>query len=189
MSCYLQPSTVRVAGNEVCSPLLVDRRHRFIEPASAYIRYLATVRRLRPGSVQTYASWLLHFCNYLARRLVSAADSPVTSLGTAKTVSDALLVASDANLKDWMDEQEMAGSGVRTINQRLDAVFLFNIWMEVDGYVIDAVRVPGVNDHERFTPRLSSRPARKNAHGRRSSKYGIVSGLRRTEEERDLLPT
>lgn len=189
MSCYLQSSTVMVAGKEVASPLLVDRRHRFIEPASSYIRYVATVRKLRPGSVQTYASWLLHFCNYLARKLGSTANTPATSLGTAKTVSEALLVITDAHLKDWMDEQGAAENQVHTVNQRLDAVFLFHIWMEINGHVTYAVRVPGVNDHERFTPRLSSRPARRNSHGRRPSRYGIVSDLRMPDRERELLPT
>lgn len=189
MSCYLQRSTVMVAGKEVDSPLLTDRRHRFIEPASAYIRYVATVRRLRPGTALTYASWLLHFCNYLARKLASTDSSPVTSLGQAKTVSEALLVVGDAHLRDWMGEQERAGNKVRTINQRLDAVFLFHIWMEINGYVTYAVRIPGFNDHDRFVPRLSSKPARSNAHGRRPSKYGIVSDLRMKEEEQEMLPT
>lgn len=189
MSCYLQPSTVIVAGQEVESPLLVDRRHQFIEPASAYIRYVATVRRLLPGTAHQYASWLLHFCNYLARKLAKTNDSPATGLGEAKTVSEALLLIDDAHLKEWLDEQERAGNEVLTMNQRLDAVFLFYIWMEINGYVSYAVRIPGANDQERFTPRLSSRPAKRNSHGRRPSRYGIVSDLRRKAPGREMLPT
>jgi hypothetical protein len=92
-------------------------------------------------------------------------------------------------LQEWLELQEKAGNKVETQNQRLDAVFLFYIWMETNGFVSHAVRVPGVNDYERFTPRLSSRPAKKHSYGRRPSLYGIVSALRRKVPARDLLPT
>jgi integrase len=92
-------------------------------------------------------------------------------------------------LKEWLDEQNDAETCVQTQNQRLDAVFLFYIWMEVNGYVLHSVRVPGVNDHERFTPRLNSRPAKKSTYGRRPSRYGIVSDLRKIVKDRGMLPT
>ena len=189
MSCYIQSSHIKRGGKVLRCPLLVDGKHRIIEPVSSYIRYLATVRMRRPNSVQKYAELLLHFCQYLSRKLGAPGSPPETRLGKAQTVSAALFEVTNAHLEEWLDLQEKAGNKLVTQNGRLDTVFLFYVWMQVRGMVEYAVRIPNVNDHEKFTPSLGSKPARRTSANRRPSEYGIVSDLRRRGPAQEMLPT
>jgi integrase len=150
-------------------PVLVDARHRFVEPVCDYLRWRVVYGRLKPTSARTYAEALLHFWNFMVLRRRDVED-----------VDDELLL-------EWLNSQALAE--VSTQAARLDAVFELYVWLESEGYVRQVVRIPGFNDHEPFRPRLSSRPVRGGPYRRAASRFGIVSALRPRPSSTGPLPT
>lgn len=150
-------------------PLLVDHQNQFVEPVCDYLRWRVVYGRLASTSARTYAEGILHFWNFLTDR-----GCPFDEID-------------DAIFLQWLTTQ----SGLRESTQaaRCDAVFDLYLWMESVGYIHRMVRIPGINDQDVFTPRLSSRLARNGQLRRTSSGYGIVSALRPRQRHYGNLPT
>jgi site-specific recombinase XerD len=141
-------------------PLLVDSRRRFAEPLCEYLQHLVIFDHLRTSSAKTYAEYLLSFWRYLeSNRLI-------------------LQEICDYDLLKWLNLLEASGISVQTRAARCDAIFDFYVWMELNGYVNHSIRVPGWNDKEKFSPRLTSVSVKNIPKLRRSSKNGIISAIR-----------
>lgn len=139
-------------------PLLVDSSFHFVEPVCDYLRFLVIKKRLALTSVRTYAEIIQAFWNYLEKRRMDYSE------------------ITDADLHRWTAGMEDKGNKDYVSAQRCDAVFELYCWMEETGRVNYIVKVPGVNDKEEFTPRLTSMPSKP--HRYRSSRYGIVWAYR-----------
>ena len=152
-------------------PLLIGPDHSFVEPVCAYFRHLILREHLEVTSTKTYAEYILHFWKFLATERVPFDQC-----------DDALLIR-------WFNRQTRDGVGAGTMRARCDTVFDFYIWLEVCGHIRHFVRVPGFNDSEKFVPQLSARPVGNHAKSRRTSKYGIVSGVRPKDRPSVRQPT
>jgi len=150
-------------------PLLVDATHQFVEPACDYLRWRVVYNHITASSARTYAEALLHFWNFLD-----------TQGRTYDEVDDRLLL-------EWLNVQSNTSNSTRAA--RCDAVFGMYVWLEIEGYLRHVVRIPGVNDDEIFTPRLSARVSRSGRNGRGHFRFGIVSALRPSQTSSAVLPT
>lgn len=152
-------------------PLLVDARSRFVVPVCDYLRDLAICRRLSLTSVKTYADYLLHFWGYLEAEGLAFEN------------------VRDRDLLAWLNTQQVGGVKGLTQAARCDTVFDFYVWLEVNGYIRFAVRVPGHNDgDEQFEPQLSAVAIKSKAR-RGFSRFGIVSGVRPRANKASLQAT
>lgn len=161
MSLHLEFTGSRlVVANKNYSgiPLLVDS-YQFVEPVCEYLRHKVIFGGLRTSSAKTYAESILCFWQFLEDRSLSFEN------------------IFDIHLIEWFSKQENKCVSSQTIAARCDAVFDFFVWMEMNGYIKDVIRIPGWNDAEKFTPRLTAKSVKSNAH-RRQATYGIVSGVR-----------
>lgn len=162
MPCYLKftGNQFVFAGKQYPNvPLLVDSHHRFVEPVCDYFRSLVTLDHLKTSSVKTYAQGILNFWRFLEKT-----NRPFQSV-------------SDKDLNEWFNEQEKRGVIGRSIAARCDAVFDLYVWLESKKYIQYVVRIPEINDHEKFLPQLSTSLARRSSNSR-GSRYGVVSGVR-----------
>ena len=163
MPCHLEftsKSFVFASRSYPDIPLLVDEQHRFVSPVCDYLRHLVTHDHLKTSSVKTYADYLLHYWRFICAR-----DRDFQSL-------------SDKDLIRWLNQQEADGVSRMTQAARCDAVFDLYVWLEANGYVDRMVRIPGFNDGENFTPRLTAVSAKGSIQLRRASRYGISCAVR-----------
>jgi integrase len=148
-------------------PLLVDSAHHFVGPVCDYLRHIIIYERLEASSAKTYAQEIQLFWNFLESRKVR------------------YLEVTDDILLEWMNEQEKRGNRQYVTAARCDAIFDLYCWLEINGYIENAVRIPGHNDKSTFTPMLSSR---RSASSRfRQSRYGIISAIRPRGKDADSL--
>lgn len=150
-------------------PLLLSDKHTFIEPVCAYFRHLAIHEHLKPTSLKTYAEYILHFWKYLGKKDFSSINN--------------------SDLIGWFNSQEIQNVGKLTQGARCDVVFDLYIWLELNSFVNQMIRVPGHNDGDKFIPRLSVKSVRCNPQARRVSKYGIVSAVRPKGTSKKMQPT
>lgn len=151
-------------------PLLVDSGHQFVAPVCDYLRYLVTHDQLKTTSVKTYAEYLRHFWRFLEAGSLCYTE------------------VCDLNLIAWLNKQEGEGVSELTRAARCDVVFDLYVWLEANGYVQQMVRIPGVNDHERFPPKITSART-KRASARRASRFGVVCAIRPRASKGHVQPT
>lgn len=141
-------------------PLLVSSDYVFVAPVCTYLRHLITHEQLAITSATKYAEYIRYFWNFLEQENLKYDE------------------VRDSDLLRWFNRQDAKNVGNLTQCARCDVIFDMYIWLELNQFVNQVVRVPGYNDSEKFIPRLTARPVRHNAAVRRISKFGIVSAVR-----------
>lgn len=151
-------------------PVIVDPRQRFVEPVCDYLRYLVLVDRVAVSSAKTYAEYLMDFWKFLD-------DYGIDYQSVC-----------DGELIQWQNIQEKRGVGSQTIAARCDAVTRFYIWAELNALVQQAVRIPGWNDKEKFTPQISVVPRKPHSRRHTSSVAAVVAVVRPKVRKPAFLP-
>lgn len=192
MTCRLEYTDERFVHHKQARanlPQIVDSHHQFVEPFCEYLRHSFLREGLLASSVSTIAERLLHLCNFIESRIAEDAKLPEERrlFREAKSVNEALPHFCDAQLEAWLAAQELKGNKPGTRRDRCDAVFNCFCWLEVKGVVTHCVRIPGLTDDEKFTPRLSCKPARTQPDKPRA-RFGFVSALRPKVPPREQLP-
>lgn len=135
-------------------PLLVSG-NGFLRPACDYLRHRVIYEAIKPSTAKTYAEDLQVFFNFLEKNKIEW-----------NNVTDRVLLA-------WRDWQDVSDT---TKNRRLSTVIAMYVWLEEKGYVVDVVKVEGVNDQRKFTPQITTIKAATGGRGRRKTR-GIRSIL------------
>jgi integrase len=163
MSCHLEftgNSFIFAKKSYPGIPLLVDSKNRFVAPVCDYLRHLVTHGQLKTSSVSTYAFYLLHFWRFHYKEGWDFAS------------------VSDKDILVWLHQQERDGVSPQTQAARCDAVFDLFVWLEANEYVHQSVCIPGLNDNERFIPKLSSVASKGSTQNKRASRYGLCCAVR-----------
>lgn len=139
-------------------PLLLDSNNHFVQTVCDYLRNLVLFEHVEISTVKTYAEYLQLFWTFLCKKKISYDQ------------------VTDVDLLSWINQQRTRGNMWYVIAARCDAVFGLYYWMEKNGRICRAIRIPGFNDQTPFEPLISSRTAHPSRL--RRSRHGIVMAVR-----------